>query len=334
MQIYKLDRDQRFLSQYGLGHNGAELEERSLLKPFLLDSYGEKKKLFSQDEMQTVLSGVSRRLHDRHTINRYLVGVLVLLGLLGTFWGLTQTVSAISVSMQGLSINGMASQDSFNQLKDSIQSPLAGMGIAFSSSILGLVCSLVLGFLDLLQSKGEKDFYNALEEKLVAKHSKIEPAGEGYGGVAYTLALLEQTAETINNMAEKFSKAEESRISSLNVTRKVLDAVALCAKHMEDNQKLFHEFEETNKKIENALLATSQNIEGIGHMVCKATEALKQSQDLQELRTTCEHLLEAVVSGQQNSVQEIRKEIRMIVKTLSSLAEPDEPSVSAVTAVI
>lgn len=320
-QIQKLAKDYRFLLYYSSGRDLAEVQQSSILSPFLVDSYGESKKFFSQEELQTVLSSVDRRLHERHSFDHYLIGVLVLLGLLGTFWGLTQTISAIGTTIKGMSITGMAAQDSFNQLRAGIQSPLSGMGVAFSSSILGLISSLILGFLDLQQGKVEKDFYSTIEEKLFSKNQKLSGLAESYNGPAYTLALLEQTAESINNLTERLSKIEESRLSSLNITQKVLEMLGDCTSQMQENKSLYKEVIQVNEHIERGIQAMTRS-------VYEATHNLMQSKDLQAMRITSERILEELVQGQQISTQEIRKEIRTVVKTLSALSEPEEPAES------
>src|SRR3546814_6918964 len=99
-------------------------------------------------------------------ITRYLAGLLIFLGLLGTFWGLLRTIGAIGSVISGLSIEGGDLGQMFGDLKSGLQSPLAGMGTAFSSSMLGLAGSLVLGFLDLQLGQAQNRFYNELEEWL------------------------------------------------------------------------------------------------------------------------------------------------------------------------
>src|SRR3546814_3487462 len=101
-------------------------------------------------------------------ITRYRAGLLIFLGLLGTFWGLLRTIGAIGSVISGLSIEGGDLGQMFGDLKSGLQSPLAGMGTAFSSSMLGLAGSLVLGFLDLQLGQAQNRFYNALEEWLAS----------------------------------------------------------------------------------------------------------------------------------------------------------------------
>ena len=134
--------------------------------------------------------------------------VLIFLGLLGTFWGLLETIGSVSLVIEGLS----ATSDTaalFGDLIDGLQAPMAGMGTAFSSSLFGLAGALVLGFLDLQTGQAQNRFYNDLEEWL----SSITRLSSGLGAVggdqsvpAYVEALLEQTAESLDSLQRTISR--------------------------------------------------------------------------------------------------------------------------------
>ena len=115
--------------------------------------------------LRSILDSVGTRLDEARDIGRYLTGLLVFLGLLGTFWGLLETVSSIGGVIGGLQVEGDAGVI-FEDLKRGLGQPLAGMGIAFSSSLFGLAGSLVLGFLDLQAGQAQNRFYNELEDWL------------------------------------------------------------------------------------------------------------------------------------------------------------------------
>lgn len=115
--------------------------------------------------MRGILDSIGTRLDEARDISRYLTGLLVFLGLLGTFWGLIDTVSSVGKVIEGLKIGGDAGSV-FDALKEGLAAPLAGMGISFSSSLFGLAGSLVLGFLDLQSSQAQNRFYTELEDWL------------------------------------------------------------------------------------------------------------------------------------------------------------------------
>jgi hypothetical protein len=115
--------------------------------------------------MRGILDSIAMRLDEARDISRYITGLLVFLGLLGTFWGLIETVSSVGNVIQGLKATGDASS-MFDSLRAGLAAPLSGMGISFSSSLFGLAGSLVLGFLDLQSSQAQNRFYTELEDWL------------------------------------------------------------------------------------------------------------------------------------------------------------------------
>ncbi len=115
--------------------------------------------------MRGILDSIATRLDEARDISRYMTGLLVFLGLLGTFWGLIETVSSVGAVIQGLKASGDAGT-MFNSLREGLAAPLGGMGISFSSSLFGLAGSLVLGFLDLQSSQAQNRFYTELEDWL------------------------------------------------------------------------------------------------------------------------------------------------------------------------
>lgn len=117
--------------------------------------------------MRTLLDTIGARLDESREIVRYLAGLLILLGLLGTFWGLIETVGAVGGNIATLRTGGEAAV-LFDELKNSLAAPLVGIGIAFSSSLFGLGSSLVVGFLDLQAGQAQNRFYTELEDYLTA----------------------------------------------------------------------------------------------------------------------------------------------------------------------
>ena len=115
---------------------------------------------------RTLLDSVDSRLEEAKDISKYFSGICIFLGLLGTFWGLMQTVASVGDVISSMNVDGASGSILFSQLKESLKAPLSGMGTAFSSSLLGLSGSLVLGFLDLQASQAQNLFYNELDDWL------------------------------------------------------------------------------------------------------------------------------------------------------------------------
>jgi len=171
----------------------------------------------SASSLQTLLDGIASRLAETREASRYLIGVLIFLGLLGTFYGLLETVRSIGGVLAALSGGGGDATRALADLKTGLETPLAGMSTAFSSSLFGLAGSLVLGFLDLQAGQAQNRFYNDLEEWL-STYTRLSGGQLGDGGEgsvpAYIQALLEQTADSMENLQRILARSEESRISA------------------------------------------------------------------------------------------------------------------------
>ncbi|MCK5276610.1 MAG: flagellar motor protein MotA [Alphaproteobacteria bacterium] len=172
----------------------------------------------STTAMRTLLDGIWSRLDERRELSRYIIGLLVFLGLLGTFWGLLETVRSIGGVIAGLSVGGGGDVSAvFEELKAGLQAPLSGMGTAFSSSLFGLAGSLVVGFLELQAGQAQNRFYNDLEEWLSGL-TRLSSGGIGTEGdasvPAYIQALLEKTADSLERLERIMSQAEGTRDST------------------------------------------------------------------------------------------------------------------------
>lgn len=162
---------------------------------------------------RTLLDTVYLRLEEQRDLSRYLIGLLIFLGLLGTFWGLLRTIGSVSDIIAGLSA-GSDAQAMFEALKLQLREPLSGMATSFSTSLFGLAGSLVIGFLDLQSGRAANRFYNELEEWLSGstRLSSGGLGGDGEGSVpAYVQALLEQTADGLERMQRALVESERER---------------------------------------------------------------------------------------------------------------------------
>ena len=192
---------------------------RTAARPRLLFSMarllGDKEDLvMSATAMQTILDSIRTRLEDSRDLSRYLIGVLVFLGLLGTFWGLMATVSTIGSLISEMSVES-GGAEIFKNLKASLAGPLSGMGVAFSSSLFGLAGSLIVGFLDLQAGHAQNRFVNELEEWL-SRSARISSGiigdeTEMVGAPAYVQALLEKTADALEKMQRTSAFEDKQR---------------------------------------------------------------------------------------------------------------------------
>ena len=205
-QVVSLYREIGWIEDFrGARGAAAPLYTTPMLTPMarMLSSKGSERLTLSPLSTRSILDSISNRLAESRDVTRYLTGLLIFLGLLGTFWGLLTTVSAVSDVIQGMSIETGDSSAVFNHLKAGLQQPLSGMGIAFSSSLFGLAGALVLGFLDLQAGHAQQRFFNELEEWLsgVTRLSSGSSLGDGEATVpVYVQALLEQTADSLDRL--------------------------------------------------------------------------------------------------------------------------------------
>ncbi|MGH7092658.1 MAG: flagellar motor protein MotA, partial [Stellaceae bacterium] len=171
----------------------------------------------SATSLRTLLDGIASRLDETRETSRYLIGTLIFLGLLGTFYGLLETVRSVGDVIGGLNVTANDVARAFAALKSGLETPLHGMATAFSASLFGLSGSLVLGFLDLQAGQAQNRFYNDLEEWL-STYTRLSsgPFGDsGDGSVpAYIQALLEQTADSLDNLQRILGRSEESRMGA------------------------------------------------------------------------------------------------------------------------
>src|ERR1700742_4782168 len=186
-QVIRLYPEVAWVNNFRIADPGLAIERHpTLLAPMAAILGGERsgRMSISQQTMRHLLDSIATRLDEARDISRYMTGLLVFLGLLGTFWGLIETVGSVGKVIDGLKVGG-DSGALFDTLKEGLAAPLGGMGISFSSSLFGLAGSLILGFLDLQSSQAQNRFYTELEDWLsttVYDHA-VEP-GAGAGATA------------------------------------------------------------------------------------------------------------------------------------------------------
>ena len=265
--------------------------------------------------MRTLLDGIASRLDESRDTSRYTIGLLIFLGLLGTFWGLLGTVSSISDVIGTLSVNGGEAGAIFAELKRGLQAPMEGMGTAFSSSLFGLAGSLVLGFLDLQANQAQNRFYNDLEEWLstVTRLSSGAIGNDGDQSVTtYVQALLEQTAESLENLQRTLTRGEESRMMVDGHLINVGDKLEILTDHMRTQQSLMRNLAETQVELKPILaqLATGSNDAG---GLDDASRIHLRNLDVYVTR-----LVEELKTGREDTTQQIRSEIKLLARLVAA----------------
>ncbi len=275
---------------------------------------------FSAPAMRSVLDGIASRLDESREISRYITGLLIFLGLLGTFWGLLLTIGSVGDVIADMSVGAGDVNQLFNQLKTGLAQPLRGMGIAFSTSMLGLAGALVLGFLDLTAGQAQTRFYNELEEWLsgLTRLSSAGPGGDGVEGgsvPAYVQALLEQTAENLEDLRQILARGEEGRAQANQALLTLTERLAILAEQMRAGQAVMVRVAEQQQALAPALarLAEAQNAAGGAE---DATRGHLRNSEIYLSR-----ILDEMAQGRAQATAEIRNEIRVLARTIAALAE-------------
>ena len=322
-QVLLLDPEMDWIESFRSNEAGGDSADR-IVAPTLLASMARmlgaqgRRVSLSASSLQALLDGISSRLNETRETSRYLIGVLVFLGLLGTFYGLLETVRSVAGVIGALNVGASDVARAFADLKSGLESPLHGMGTAFSSSLFGLAGSLVLGFLDLQAGQAQNRFYNELEEWL-STYTRLSagPLGEGGDGSvpAYIQALLEQTADSLENLQRILARGEESRIAANATLASLTDRLGTLGEQMKSGQVLMVRLAENQLELKPALIRLADVAESsLGH-----DDVLRSH--LRNIEAYIARLSEDVVQGREQSVQDLRGDIRIVARTIAALAE-------------
>jgi len=318
-----LTREVAWLEHFRAGQPAiSNIPAPRLLAP-MASMLGERSERFSLSaiSMRSLLDGVGARLDESRDISRYMIGLLIFLGLLGTFWGLLQTIDAVSDVIANLSVGSKELGPVFDDLKAGLQAPLSGMGTAFSSSLFGLAGSLVLGFLELQAGQAQNRFYNDLEDWLSGQTRLASGAlsGEADQSVpAYVQALLEQTADSLENLQRTLQRGEESRINANSGINELVEKLGTLTDQMKTEQNLMVRLAESQMELTPVLTKIEDTL-------ARSAESGGAADDMRaHLRNIDVHLarlLEDTANGRTELVQEVRTEIRVLSRTLAAIAE-------------
>src|SRR5580698_7397741 len=200
-QVLRLYPEIAWVNNFRLADPGLAVDRAPVLLAPMAAILGSRvgRMAMSAQLMRGILDSIATRLDEARDISRYMTGLLVFLGLLGTFWGLIETVSSVGDVIKGLKVGGDAGV-MFDSLKDGLAAPLSGMGISFSSSLFGLAGSLVLGFLDLQSSQAQNRFYTELEDWLstTVYDQAAEPVA-ATAGIGEIRSAIERLRSAVND---------------------------------------------------------------------------------------------------------------------------------------
>lgn len=282
---------------------------------------GHEPRTLSAVSTRSILDSVAARLDEARDISRYMIGLLVFLGLLGTFWGLLQTISAVGDTINSLSVGTGDAAQMFDDLKAGLAAPLEGMGTAFSSSLFGLAGSLVLGFLDLQAGSAQNRFFNELEEWLSARTTlsagsttvTVEGDSAGVAPSSYLSALLEQTADNINELQRTLGRTEERRADADRTLAVLAEKIALLTDRLESERSSGDAPLYDIKTLLERILAQGQS--GGGGLDDTARRHLVN------IDTQMGRLTEELAQGRADALADLRGDIKLLTRTVAQMAD-------------
>lgn len=310
-QVVQLANSVSWIEGFASSRPGMEMAKApSLLAPLatLLRSRGVRMQL-SASSGRSILDSVGQRIDEDREITRYLGNVLIFLGLLGTFYGLATTVPALVETIRGLNpAPGESGTEVFGRLQAGLESQLGGMGTAFSSSLLGLAGSLVVGLLELFAGHGQNRFYRELEEWL----STITRVGfasgdEGGGGDSAVMAgVFDNLAEQMERLQQMFSQSDAARSEIDNRLGELAAGIGRLTDRMTANDP------------STALLRVAEGQERLLERLGEVGEGMDaesrmrlRSIDVQMLR-----ILEELSAGRQETMAELRTDMSALTRAI------------------
>ncbi len=314
VQVVQLIKSVRWIEEFVNKPDKGSAKAPQLLAPLatLLRSRGASIQI-SASSSQSILESVSTRVEEAREITRYIVNLLIFLGLLGTFYGLATTVPALVETIRSLAPQeGETGFEVFTRLMSGLEGQLSGMGVAFASSLLGLAGSLVVGLLELFAGQAQNRFYRELEEWLSTITSFNVTVDEGNSSTDNTLLLgiFERLGDQIELM-ERFLNKDQSTMAPTDREFAILQDkfVKVMDENKSNLENLIDNFTKSQKKLLD-FLKSKESVEG---GIDAESRMRLRSIDVQML-----HISEEIAVGRQEAIKAIREEIANLADSLQS----------------
>ena len=240
-QVIRLFPEVSWVNSFRLADPGLAVARPPVLLAPMAAILGERagRMAISSGTMRGLMDSIATRLDEARDISRYMTSLLVFLGLLGTFWGLIETVGSVGKVIEGLKV-GPDAGATFDALREGLAAPLGGMGISFSSSLFGLAGSLALGFLDLQTSQAQNRFYMELEDWLstIVTDAKVETVA---GGVAVAAMPSGEMRGAIEKLKEAVAESGSNRAATAAMAN-LAEAIHGLVSHMRTEQQMIRDW--------------------------------------------------------------------------------------------
>lgn len=314
VQVVQLIKSVRWIEEFVNKPDKGSAKAPQLLAPLatLLRSRGASIQI-SASSSQSILESVSTRVEEAREITRYIVNLLIFLGLLGTFYGLATTVPALVETIRSLAPQeGETGFEVFTRLMSGLEGQLSGMGVAFASSLLGLAGSLVVGLLELFAGQAQNRFYRELEEWLSTITSFNVTVDEGNSSTDNTilLGIFERLGDQIELM-ERFLNKDQSTMAPTDREFAILQDKFV--KFMDENKSNLENLIDNFTKSQKQLLDFLKSKESVEGGIDAESRMRLRSIDVQML-----HISEEIAVGRQEAIKAIREEIANLTDSLQS----------------
>ena len=261
----------------------------SLLKEIQEETNNKSENGIEEKKSTLIFERIVAKMDFDKEVNRYLIILLVFLGLLGTFWGLLVTIDSVGETIGELSIEEDNILLTFLSLKEALKAPLSGMGTAFATSLFGLVASLSLGFIDLQCSKVQNDFLIFVEKTLynLKKKTRLVQEGDKEISQEYLMALLSQIAEGIIKLQENLEIIENSRKNLESLIENTVNSIS----------KINDEINIRNNQFQKSEIISIEHLRNIDNNIEVFKDQLKNDNIIQ--------------------LQELSSQVKILAKTIS-----------------
>lgn len=279
----------------------------------------ESSKTLTSSQGRMVSERVENSLESDREVTRYLMGLLIFLGLLGTFWGLSKTIAALSHVISNLQTTNTSVPDFFEALKESLKSPLGGMGTAFSTSFFGLSGSLILGFLDLQLGRAAQFFLRCLEDEMKNfSATSLEQAVsvQGEPTLAYVHSFWQYLGEHMESLQKMISRNQDIEQNTQETLVILAEKLSKLTDQMRTEQALMMKIGEAQVHLQHALKDASQGIMTQGIPLDENTR-----DHIRNIDVVCEKLLKDLGAQHKELLTDVKQEVRLLTQTIGHSIE-------------
>ena len=262
-QVIALYPEIRWVNSLRISDPGLAVERQPTLLAPMANMLRDRRGVLSLSplSMRTIVDSVGARLDERRDTSRYLVGLLIFLGLLGTFFGLLETIRSVGLTISSLNVSSSDSLNVFQELKTGLEAPLKGMGTAFSSSLFGLSGSMMLGFLELQSSQAQNRFYNDLEEWLsgITELTPGSASGDQTSPFRYAIGELQRSIAELGSSLRN-GQGHTAPPANDEAVKELAGGIEKLVKQMRAEQKVVREWVDEQAAQQNELMVVLRDL--------------------------------------------------------------------------